>query len=220
MYIGRTPTPAPLTSSDIADSIITDAKIVGMTSSKLSGALPAISGASLTGLATDFVSLSSQTASGVADVDFEGLFTDTYKSYMLLGIDVVMGTDNNYIAFRIKRDGQSSYDNSSNEYKYIGDRFRQGADLPSKVEETAGSVMRTRLNGDDTQSHCFRAFIFPRNSNHEFKMFMNCVGDNTSNQLQYDMNVMCRKTNAAVQSLKVLSTSGNISGTFKLYGMK
>ena len=28
-FIGRTPTPVPLTSSDIPDSIITDAKIVG-----------------------------------------------------------------------------------------------------------------------------------------------------------------------------------------------
>ena len=57
--------------------------------------------------------------------------------------------------------------------------------------------MRTRLDGDDTQSHCFRAYIFPRNSNHEFKMLLNCIGDNSSNNLQYDMTVMCRKTNAA-----------------------
>ena len=166
------------------------------------------------------VLLSSQTASDVVDVDFEGLFTDTYKAYLLLGIDVVMGTDNNYIRFRVKRDGQSSYDNSSGEYKFIGDRFRQGANLPSKHEDTNASAMRTRLDGDDTQSHCFRAYIFPRNSNHEFKMLLNCIGDNSSNNLQYDMTVMCRKTNAAVQSLKISSTSGNINGTFKLFGIK
>ena len=36
--------------TDIANSAVTDAKISGLTSSKLTGALPAISGASLTGI--------------------------------------------------------------------------------------------------------------------------------------------------------------------------
>jgi|5B_taG_2_1085324.scaffolds.fasta_scaffold20937_2 microcystin-dependent protein len=39
-----------VTSAKIVDDAVTDAKIVAMTSSKLSGALPAISGASLTGI--------------------------------------------------------------------------------------------------------------------------------------------------------------------------
>ena len=44
-YIGQAPANKPLGASDITDGIITDAKIVGMSSSKLSGDLPAISGA-------------------------------------------------------------------------------------------------------------------------------------------------------------------------------
>ncbi len=36
--------------ADIANSAVTDAKIAGLTSSKLTGALPAISGAALTNL--------------------------------------------------------------------------------------------------------------------------------------------------------------------------
>ena len=59
-YIGNRPTAVPLTSSDLEDSIITSAKIVDGTivnadvndlaSSKLTGAMPAVSGASLTSL--------------------------------------------------------------------------------------------------------------------------------------------------------------------------
>ena len=70
-FIGRTPTPVPLTSSDIPDSIITDAKIVGMTSSKLSGALPAIDGASLTGISSDFVKYHSKKQA--CDLHFQAL---------------------------------------------------------------------------------------------------------------------------------------------------
>ena len=72
-YLGRVPSAVPVTADDIpansidaskivdgsielaeiADNAITDAKIAGMSSSKLSGALPAIDGSALTGVATD-----------------------------------------------------------------------------------------------------------------------------------------------------------------------
>ena len=79
-YIGKKPTDKPLTSADLADNIVTSAKIVDgtiadadindvagskltgtvadaristLTASKLTGALPAISGANLTGITTD-----------------------------------------------------------------------------------------------------------------------------------------------------------------------
>jgi hypothetical protein len=45
-----TGTPTGIVTGSIADNAVTDAKIAGMSSSKLSGALPAISAASLTGL--------------------------------------------------------------------------------------------------------------------------------------------------------------------------
>ena len=85
-YIGKKPTDKPLTSADLADNIVTSAKIVDgtiadadindvagskltgtvadaristLTASKLSGALPAISGANLTGISagTDWQSV-------------------------------------------------------------------------------------------------------------------------------------------------------------------
>lgn len=59
-FIGKQPAKAAITSSDITDGVITtaklassavtDAKIAGMSSSKLSGALPALDGSSLTGI--------------------------------------------------------------------------------------------------------------------------------------------------------------------------
>jgi len=61
-YIGQTPTAVPLTSADIADGTITnddlagsitDAKISALSASKLTGSLPAISGANLTSLPSD-----------------------------------------------------------------------------------------------------------------------------------------------------------------------
>ena len=51
-----------ITTADIADSAVTDAKISALTSSKLSGALPAIDGSNLTGIS--IASAFSQNANG------------------------------------------------------------------------------------------------------------------------------------------------------------
>ena len=45
-----TPTDGTVSTGKIANSAVTDAKIAGMSASKLTGALPAISGAALTGI--------------------------------------------------------------------------------------------------------------------------------------------------------------------------
>ena len=68
-YIGQTPSAVPLDSGDIADDIIDSqhyaagsvdsAHISGLAASKLTGALPAISGASLTNLPDEITKSSS-----------------------------------------------------------------------------------------------------------------------------------------------------------------
>ncbi len=67
-FLGNQPPKVPLTSADIADGTITnddlagsiaDGKITGLSASKLTGALPAISGASLTNLPSDITKATS-----------------------------------------------------------------------------------------------------------------------------------------------------------------
>ena len=70
--------------ADIANSAVTDAKIAGLTSSKLTGALPAISGANLTGISAGITmadqwrlrgDTNSQGSIGSAMTESSGIFT-------------------------------------------------------------------------------------------------------------------------------------------------
>ena len=70
-------TDANVTTAKIADSAVTNAKISGMASSKLTGALPAIDGSSLTGINTGFTFPTTQSLNGQTNVDFTGIPSGT-----------------------------------------------------------------------------------------------------------------------------------------------
>ena len=59
-----------VTTAKITDANVTDAKIATMAASKLTGALPAIDGSSLTGLTSGFTFASAQTLNGVSSRTF------------------------------------------------------------------------------------------------------------------------------------------------------
>jgi len=117
-YIGQAPANKPLGASDITDGIITDAKIAGMSSSKLSGALPAISGASLTGISSTWVQIgSTTTASSTATVDYDNL-ASTYQLYVVIGTQIRPATNGAELEVNFGTDGSTYSANKTSVYGY------------------------------------------------------------------------------------------------------
>ncbi len=89
-----TPSDGSVNTNQLANSAVTDAKIAGMSSSKLTGALPAVDGSSLTGVG-GFVFLASTTVtSNVSEIIFNNTYiTSTYSSYKIImdGIQITGG---------------------------------------------------------------------------------------------------------------------------------
>jgi len=75
----NTNTDRSLTLPDGAGEILTDAST--LSSSNLSGALPAIDGSALTGISSDYVKLGSGTASSVSSLSIDGYYTSDYDKY-------------------------------------------------------------------------------------------------------------------------------------------
>ena len=148
-FIGRTPTPVPLTSSDIPDSIITDAKIVGMTSSKLSGALPAISGASLTGISSSLVkTVGSSSSSSASSVTLTNCFTSSYDRYLIFitAVNVTAGQD-----MKVRYIASSSGELSSN-YRYSMAMFHSDNSTSFIESQSTDSILLFR-NGSGNPSN-------------------------------------------------------------------
>ena len=175
-YIGSRPPPSALTSSDIADSIITEAKMaddaISLTELKAGTDGEVISWdasgnpvAIAAGTSGHFLKsqgagsqpvfaaaggawslISSQTASDSASIEFDGSLTDTYRVYKLFGDNVVGANDGVYLNFTFKRDGEGSYNTGASDYQWIAERFRNGQSLGTRVEDTSDAVMRGRCD--------------------------------------------------------------------------
>ena len=99
-----------VTTDKIPDSAVTDAKIVALTSSKLSGALPAIDGSALTGIssigtivkiAADEITGTATGSGGFSNTGLEVTITPAATANkILLFTTGVIGTDKNTVAVR------------------------------------------------------------------------------------------------------------------------
>jgi len=82
----------------------------------LTGTLPAVSGANLTGIATDFVKISTSTVSSAHDyINFDSVFSSSYINYLVVGrINNTYGGTNLGVRFR----ASGSTESGSNYNRY------------------------------------------------------------------------------------------------------
>ena len=197
----------------------------------LTGTLPAVSGANLTGIASDFVKIvafdiSSSTASvsfehGTSGVDFTGT---TYRSHLIIFSDVHMVDDNDRIYVQI-RDSGGSYDNASN--KYFENRFHL---MNDSVGGLSGNESSARLSNGGTDSGrrhstiegMINLFNFNTTTSQSKVMYQTHLSFVDSQTYHNDsVGTHCRDDEAATTGIKLIGGSGSIeAGTFTLYSRK
>jgi len=140
---------------DIANSAVTDAKIAGLTSSKLTGALPAISGAALTNLPADFVKLSNvASTTNVDSIVFQSLDTATYKAFRLV-LAAIPATDNVKLTFRFMS-GSSIASSSNYSWAFMG---VSGSSSHFEEHATGEASARVHNNGGNADYEGWRTVI-------------------------------------------------------------
>ena len=237
-YIGKTPTAAPLTSSDVTDGIITNAKLAQdiISADTALGATPAdtdeflVSDAGVlkrmdysyikAGGAWNFIK--SQVASNVASVEFKHGTSDvvldsTYVMYRLIGYDIVAATDDSNLQIQLSTDAGSSYITSG--YDTLIRRMRSDA-VNQNLTDTASAIILNSLGNDTaTEGAAFEWQIFnPSNTKYTRYFFTGLSRDNNSRTAHHNGGGIL-ETAGDVDALKIIQTAGNISGTFKLYGL-
>ena len=237
-FIGKKPTAAPLTSSDVADGIITNAKLAQdiISADTALGAEPAdtdeflVSDAGvlkrmdyshIKGGATHVLLSTSTVSSGVSELDITSNINSTYKNYMVTYTNVHPATDGQVLKFRVFNGGSV---NTSTEYTYA-----------SKGRDSGGSDAQVHNSGNDqgelgagngvgnANNESISGFLILHNPSDTtfYKMIQaNSIHIDSSGKLIRAIDGIYVSNTAAVDGVRFYFGSGNIdSAIFKLYGI-
>lgn len=167
------------------------------------------------------VLLASVTANLAAVVDFTGLSTD-YFSYQLACSNVIPQTNGQKLCFRTSTNNGVSYDSAANYYASAL-LNRQTSDTLVLIRNSAG-LTEGNMSGNMSSG----------GAGNNFNIWLTNIASNLAQNViswqggYFDVdygncNVSGSGFNVntqAVNAIRLLTSSGNISGTFKLYGLR
>lgn len=170
------------------------------------------------------VMLSTQTVSSVVNVDFTSGLNSTYTKYRIEMTNVVPGTDNVNLLLRGSTNGGSSY-LSTNEY-YAGMSSINSGATAANTTNNAGTAIT--LNGSNTldnasgSSSCEVTLTLSNLSSSAFykHMMWQTAQSVSSTSVANTTGSGMIATTSPVNAIRLLASSGNISGTFTLWGIK
>ena len=241
-YIGKSPTAAPLTSSDVADGIITNAKLAQdiISADTALGAEPADTDEFLVSDAgtlkrMDYshiksspaiVKLQTQTASSSSTITFSSTYiTTTYKKYYLDYTNVVVSADAGYIEGTVSANNGGAYTTSGYYFwRIFSNSGSSGNSISSGGGTSNSSLLMSGTGvgmGTSTDEHgSGRMTIFDPYSA-DAKLFITeglCIG-NSAELVQQNI-YQALLTSTTINNIKISPNTGTIvSGTFTLYGV-
>jgi len=173
---------------------------------------------------SDFVKLASTTTASAASISLDGYFSSTYDFYVIYVTNYNNATSSQYPQVRFRR---SNADVTTSNYLFNSGRLMRssgGHDLLSA--ENGYNQSYIRLNQDsDNNTITAHSYVIqipnPLDTTVYPAIIFDGVSTNFGNGDHYRRFGFGRLlTSGALSGITFFSSSGNISGTFKLYGIK
>ena len=167
----------------------------------------------------DFVKLATHTSSGAADIQLLSWKNDSlYDVYTVKLYNIIPATDNVEIELQFSKDGGSTWEATNYAWtgleKYIGGGIQVGADSGQsyiKLATSAGNATYKDLTGSFD-------LMVPGSANHKSMLGSTRYWTYAGNQINWDVIGDWLATNA-IDGIRILASSGNISGTATIYGL-
>jgi hypothetical protein len=174
--------------------------------------------------------ITSVTASNAASVDFDAVFSGSYTNYLLIAEGIIPATDTTVIWIRLSTDGGTTWVSSAGAYttNWIANpastALQASLGHATAIQVNSSSVSNNGNSNVTTDGYsAFSATIYsPQSSSHFTRVVGHAIIADAGDTLSINQNLFAtgRRAAEAHDSIQVLSSSGNISGVFKLYGIK
>ena len=175
------------------------------------------------------VILGSYTASNATSVDIgDGLDLDavidgTYDVYEIEGVDVIPATDGTFLYMRTSANTGVSFDTGASDYEWAHEGRSTGGSNRDGNDTAAAEIRASDVMGSDAgeSSNVLIRLYNPAGTNFT-KVGIKHDGDSTvtTDDATFVVGVGRRNSAAIVDAVRLLASSGNISGTFYLRGYK
>jgi len=240
-YIGKKPTPVPLTASDVTDGIISNAKLAqDVISAETAlavapadtdeflvsdaGTLKRIDYSLIKG-GGSLVHLNTSTGSNVTSIDINGHFTSDYDHYKLV-FSIYGATNNTDTVVRIMQSGSVV---SSSNYWYAGmGMYRASGSTTANSLGDNGASRWTISSDDNTNNAQYPTtgemlLSNPLSTTHNTTFTTTNIGYNsaaTPNAIRVWTVAGQYVDTSASSGISFFYEGGNINGTIRLYGIK
>lgn len=172
------------------------------------------------GASSDWVLISTGTASSSATIDFTGL-SSTYFVYKIFIENLVPGTTSTDLYLRTSTNNGSSYDSAASDYEYYSSYSTSNGPASAIISSTGATfidIMTSLTTGSGGLDG--EITIYNPSSVSECRINYSCKARLGANNYIVTGGGV-RNTAADVNAIRFLMSSGNIgSGIFKLYGLK
>ena len=168
-----------------------------------------------------WVYITSVTSSGAATIDVESSFDSTYDTYVIVANNV-KGTSANQMSMRLKIGG--SYLTSN--YVWSGFLTSSGTGSILANIDSSNVAIFSSINNSNTSvdSLNYITYIYSPSSttlNKQVSWLISGTGSNSTTQQTSQVFAMNTTNTSALTGVRFYqNSSGNISGTFRLYGIK
>lgn len=172
--------------------------------------------------ATQWVQISSSTASSSSSIDFTSL-SSTYISYWVFIQDLVPASDGTTLYLRTSTDNGTSFDSGASDYDWEWISSDTSANTPTvDTADSEITLTDTDIGTGTNEKLSGHVTIFnPSASNYTKAVWDVAYMNSSSAALKTVSGGGYRVSTTAVDAIRFIMSSGNIaSGTFVLYGLK
>ena len=165
--------------------------------------------------------IETKSGSGVSAISFTSLKESFYNAHFLTITDFQIGTDGQPMGLRFSTDGGSSYVASG--YQWATENGQANGTFAQYYSTSSSYLELNRFNGNGTNEKA-NAFVYLYNLGKSYYSYMNSICSYTaeySGRYAMQFGGQVYPTNAVVDALQLISTSGNISASsVSLYGLR
>ena len=163
------------------------------------------------------------TASGASSVEFKNGVSDvvidsTYAYYRIVGFNITPSEDDKNIQIQFSTDAGSSYITSG---YYTMTQRNTDSSLNSSLVVTGSAMDLNNVGNNTNEEGAFQFTVFNPSSSSHFTHYQSMgTTRNSGAQIQFFQSGGVYEATSDIDAFKVFFNTGNISGTFKLYGIK